>query len=54
MTVRNMVIRTTVTVTAEGLNMKPVKEVVINGDGVAGDLTVVRMTCVGDDGQAVE
>ena len=51
---RRMLIRTTVTVTAERLNMKPMVEVVINGDGVAGDMTVVRMTSVGDDGQAAE
>ena len=53
MTVRRLVIRTTVTVTAGRLNVEPVMEVVITRDGVVGDMTAMKTTSVGDDRLAV-
>ena len=43
-----MVVGTTVTVTAKRLNVEPVMEVVINRDGVVGDITVMKATSVAD------
>ena len=48
MTVRGMVIRTTATETAVTLDVRLMVEVMSNGDGVAGNVTVMRVTSVGN------
>ena len=54
MIVRGMVIRTTVTETAVALGVRLMVEAMSNGDGVAGNVTVMKVTSVGDGELAVK